>query len=183
MGFSSFIVSLHAQVYLFGKLHESVTLQWNQCCHPGNISRKLLANKDCCRIVWFLYPHGSKKVRAILDPFSWESNRTSPFATGQSTTFLFCKGALSVKAKILAMKVDQKNIEQSYSSTHPACQVQQAQPFWRQRNTKCGASVTATGMEQRDAHGIIDGTRGFRKGRVNQWKNPSHIATNSKSIP
>ena len=68
-----------------------------------------------------------------------------------------------MKAKILAMKVDQKNIEQSYSSTHPACQVQQAQPFWRQRNTKCGASVTATGMEQRDAHGIIDGTRGFYK--------------------
>lgn len=86
-----------------------------------------------------------------------------------------------MKAKILAMKVDQKNIEQSYSSTHPACQVQQAQPFWRQRNTKCGASVTATGMEQRDAHGIIDGTRGFYK--FGEWDRPTKRASQSVKKP
>jgi len=41
----------------------------------------------------------------------------------------------------------------------------------QEKKTVQNASVcykNATGMEQRDAHGIIDGTRGFRKGRVNQ---------------
>eukprot|EP00435_Cladocopium_sp_Y103_P008480 s1840_g2.t1 len=65
--------------------------------------------------------------------------------------------------------VKQKN--PSPPPTRLTCQVQQAQPFWRQNSATGVALETATGVEQWDAHRIM--------GRLRAWVSISSIPHSS----